>query len=401
MEDGVSLVELNNGVVGGYYRVQSESAAICVAARAGSSFEPPGKYGLAHLVEHMLFKGNEYFESGELDRLVELSGGEANAYTTREVIMVCAESVPESIVRVSQALAKALSAKVMREDEFEAEKKVVIAEARGYQSSPEALIFRLAAQSVWGDSYLGRPIEGYPETLESLSVEDAMEYKVRGFSSERVSVAVVGSISRDDALNAIRSFEGLEPLGGLIEPTPVNPSTSRIVEERDVEAAYIALSIPMPPRYVVKSLLPQLRGFIFNLEAGATSILFRRLREEKPLAYSYTVDSQLTSWGGTLSIVALEVRRDSVEEAIGELEAAVDEASRGGLDDEEWRAGRRRLYRFLTRREAISNTERADNLAASLLLYREPLTSERLVEETLKSEWTLPLPKARGVAVIV
>ncbi len=401
MAPRVRVVELDNGVVGGYYRVDSGSAAVCVAARGGSSFEPKGKYGLAHVVEHMLFKGNEYFAAGELDRLIELSGGEANAYTTREVIMLCAETVPESVVKAAGALALAIKASKLREDELEAEKKVIVAEARGYQSSPESQVFRLAAMSVWGDSHLGRPIEGYPETIESITLDDVVEYKARAFSPKRVAVAVVGGVGDAEALEAIKRFEGLEDGGALPEPPSVEPRPSRIVEDRGLEAAYVAVTLPLPSRYSLKPVLPRLRGVVFNLEAGATSILFKRLREEKPLAYSHVVDVHLTSWGGTLTIAALEVRRDRVEEAVGEIEEAVEEASKGGGGDGEWLAGRRRLYKFLTRREAVSNTERADNLAATLLLYREPITSEQLVEETLSSEWRLELPRERGVAIVM
>ncbi|WP_062662018.1 insulinase family protein [Aeropyrum camini] len=96
LERGVA----SNGLRYGFYRVDSESASICIATRGGSSFEPRGKYGIAHLTEHMIFRGNEYLADGELDRAVELSGGEANAYTTRELILVCAEFVPDSLARL-------------------------------------------------------------------------------------------------------------------------------------------------------------------------------------------------------------------------------------------------------------------------------------------------------------
>ncbi len=394
-----AVLTLENGVRVAYYRVRSESVAMCIAARAGSAFEPEGKWGLAHLVEHMIFKGNEFFSRGELDKAVELSGGEVNAYTTRELVVVCAEMVPESLVRVADYLVKAVVARRLSETDFENEKRIVMSEAKGYTSNPETQIFRLAAMSVWGDGPLGRPIEGYPESLGSISLDNVIDFKARAFSPERLSVAIVGSFSEADALEALKKFLAVEGEGRLPEPEIGGPQARRITEDRGLDTGYVSLSYPMPPREKMKELLPSLRGLIFNLEAGATSILFRRLREARGLAYSHAVEAQLTSWGGTLSLVALEVPRDRVDEALQELENAAAEASKSpGSGD--WLEGRRRLYRFLTRREAVSNTERADVLSASLLLHGEPTTVEELTAKTLESPWTMELPKERGVAIL-
>ncbi|BAA79124.2 probable peptidase [Aeropyrum pernix K1] len=399
LEHGVA----SNGLRYGFYRVESESAAICIAARGGSSFEPPGKYGIAHLTEHMIFRGNEYLQDGELDRAVELSGGEANAYTTRELILLCAEFVSDSLARVAEKLFLAVSARRLVEGEFERERAVVEAEVKGLISSPESRIYRLAHASAWGDSHLGRPIEGYPETVANISKADVEEYKASVFSPERMSLAIVGRISRLEALRVVKLFSQLEPGGKVREPETPEPRTTFLREERGIEAAYAALTLPLPPRSGLANVLARLRGVVFNLEAGATSILFKEVREERGLAYGFNVDVHITSWGSSMSLIVLEGNRDRVGELFDAMTRSLERALRGGYPESEWREGRRRLYRFYTRREAISNMERADALSAVILFHEKPFTLEDLVNQTLSSEWSLEefLRLPRGLALIV
>ncbi len=396
------LEVLGNGVRLAYYRVESGSAAICIAARAGSSYEPPGLWGLAHLLEHMLFRGNEHLRSGELDRIIELSGGEANGFTTRDLILVCAECVPESLPRVAEALYLAVSAERVDEEELESEKRIVAAEARGYQSSPDSRIFRLAAQSLWGDTHLGRPIEGYPETIMKVTPDDLLSFKASAFRPDNIAVALAGAVTRESVEAVAKVYSRLEVRGpALRDPGEVEPRPRRLEEDRGLEAGYAALALPLPGRLSLLGDLPRLRGVRFNLEAGATSVLFRELREERDVAYGYSVDVSLTFWGSTMTVVASEADRERVGEALEALEEAVRKAFAGGYGDEEWRRGRRLLYRFATRREAVSNMERADILSVSSLLYGSPVTVEDLNEATLSVEWSYPLPREWGVAVLV
>lgn len=403
---GVENVEsgvLANGVRYGFYRVDTGSSAICIAARAGSVFDPPGKHGLAHLVEHLLFKGNEYLRAGELDRAVELSGGEINAYTAREVMIICAEFIPESIEVVAEKLFYAISGVKINEDEFISEKNVVEAEVRGYLSSPEARIYRLAQKSVWGNTPLGRPIEGTPETLSRIGVEDAVRFKASAFSPENISVSIVGRASRECVRTVLSFFEKLESRGSKPRlPPHTEPSPSKIVEHIGVEAGYAAVSMPLPPRDSLVKALPRLRGVIFNLETGATSILFKMLREERGLAYAFNVDVHITSLGSTMSVVVLEGDRSRIDEIVESINNAIDFALKGGYSEREWVYGRRRLYRFLTRREAVSNSERGETLASTLLFHETPFTLEDLVRATLDSKWEYARlsVEPRGVAII-
>ncbi len=398
---GAKLLLLDNGVRLAHYRVESESAAICIAAKAGSSYEPEGLWGLSHLLEHMLFRSNEYLGSGELDRIIELSGGEANGFTTRDLILVCAECVPESLPRVAESLYLAVAASEVYDDELEAEKRIVASEARGYQSNPETRIFRLASKSLWGESHLGRPIEGYPETIMRITAGDLLSFKASAFRPDNVSVALAGAVSREAVDSVARVFSRLEARGErLRDPGPVKARPARIEEERGLEAGYAALALPLPGRLDLLSDLPRLRGVRFNLEAGATSVLFRELREERDVAYGYTVDVSLTFWGSTMTVVASEVDVERLSSALEALEEAVRIAFRGSYRGEEWVRGRRLLYRFATRKEAVSNMERADVLSVTSLLYGEPVTLEDLNNATLSVEWSYPLPGRWGVALL-
>ncbi|WP_082398243.1 M16 family metallopeptidase [Aeropyrum camini] len=297
----------------------------------------------------------------------------------------------------------AVSAKKVLEEEFERERSVVEAEVRGLISNPENRIYRIAHASVWGESHLGRPIEGYPDTVASISRADVEDYKASVFSPERMSLAIVGSFSRYDAHRVVKLFSRLEPGGGVGEPETPEPRPAFLKEDKGVESAYAALTLALPPRRGLEGLMPRLRGVVFNLEAGATSVLFKEIREERGLAYGFNVDVHITSWGSTMSLVVHEGNKERAGEILEALAYALEKGLRGGYGDREWLEGRRRLYRFYTRREAISNMDRADALSAVMLFHEEPFTIEDLISLTLKSRWSLEefLRLPRGSALII
>ena len=156
---------------------REETVALAVGFLAGSAIEPAEKRGLAHLTEHMLFRSNERYTSIDIDRLFELNGGEANAYTSRDVIAIVYESIPESFERLLDVLYWMLHGRRIDPDEFEREKSVVLQEIGEAESNPREKIYDLAFLALYGHSDLGDPVHGYRETVSSIDARDIVWFK--------------------------------------------------------------------------------------------------------------------------------------------------------------------------------------------------------------------------------
>jgi predicted Zn-dependent peptidase len=188
----------------------------------GSASEEESEHGIAHLVEHMLFKGTTHRKAYHILSRLEDVGGELNAYTTKEETVIHASFLSPDYERAIELIADLALNSVYPLKEIEKEKEVVIEEINSYRDNPAELIFDDFEEIIFKDQALGRNILGKPETVRSLDREKILEFIDRNYHTDRMVFCSVGNIGQVKLLKLFRRyFSGVHEKRSLSVPKPV------------------------------------------------------------------------------------------------------------------------------------------------------------------------------------
>ncbi|MEZ0319415.1 MAG: pitrilysin family protein [Pyrobaculum sp.] len=296
-------VVLPNGVALILDRFSWPTAALAVGVGVGSLYEGRELRGATHLLEHMLFR----VPGLDVDAAVESLGGEHNAYTERDMLVLIYEALSESAAELVELAFRMYVNEKFEVGDLERERAAVLSELRQSREDPSSRVGELVLRALFGDSDWGDPVGGVPEVVEALSLKDLAEHKARWFTPDNTVVVLSGGFGDDAAKKAVELFGGLE---GRAPPRP-KPSAGAgpglIEEVGDVEGVYYAKALRLQVD-APASLYAFLHGAAFHLEAGAKSILFHTVRNGG-VAYSYYVDYDVAGDVGYLA-VAVESARD-------------------------------------------------------------------------------------------
>src|SRR6478735_2764533 len=242
----ISSSTLPNGLP--LHRVQLEgtrSVTALVAYDAGARTERPEENGIAHFLEHLVFKGGEkYSNYRDVNETAERMGASLNAYTSHDQvafhITARAEAAPQAIDLLTDFVGRPR----IDAGELDRERGVVIQEIARAHDQPSVLAEHLIDQAAFGDHPLGRPVLGPEEHLRTFTREAIVAFRTRQWSGARGGAFLVGNLEHlpDDSELAelfcrFPSISG----GGGTEPAPaLSPRT--LVEERDSKQLHLRLS---------------------------------------------------------------------------------------------------------------------------------------------------------------
>ncbi|MBP1449179.1 MAG: insulinase family protein, partial [Thermoproteus sp.] len=186
--------KLDNGVTLLADVFPSSLAALVVGIRTGPLYEARSEKGYSHLLEHMLFN----VEGFDVDAAVEGLGGESNAYTHRDVVMLTFQALAESFKGLVDAAVRVLANRRYDERRFEREKLIVLSEMRMNRESPSERIGDLGLRALFGDGDWGIPIDGLPEVISAATLRDLLEFKEKWIKPDNIIVAVAGGIGEGE-----------------------------------------------------------------------------------------------------------------------------------------------------------------------------------------------------------
>ncbi len=309
--------------------VLTTSSDVCyagIALAAGTRDELPSESGMAHLVEHMTFKGTERLSSRQILNRIEGLGGELNAYTAKEETIYYAAFLRDHLRRALPLLPEIVFASTYPQDELEKEREVVIDEIESYNDSPAELIFDDFEALLFPNHPLGRSILGHADCLRSYSSRDLHAFTQRCYDPQNALLFVMGNASREEVERIVKrgrpdyrrptnsrptpnpSRQGGESSGLQGESiAPVLPSStgevgggssslSLFTYHKDTHQAHVMLGTQayafQDERYLGLSLLSNLLG-----GPAMNSRLSLALRERYGLVY--TVESNLTGYTDT------------------------------------------------------------------------------------------------------
>ena len=186
------IFTLENGLQCAFQAQRSSVAHIVVAIRAGARDELDDQQGLAHFLEHNLFKGTSKRKAYHILSRLDDVGGELNAYTTKEETIIHASFLKTDFRRALELLYDVLANSTFPEKELEKEKEVIKDEISSYKDAPGESIFDDFEDHIFRGDPLGRNILGTPESVDQLSRADILEFQSRTYTADRIKLAVVG-----------------------------------------------------------------------------------------------------------------------------------------------------------------------------------------------------------------
>ncbi len=186
------IFTLENGLQCSFQAQRSSVAHVVVAIRAGARDELDHQQGLAHFLEHNLFKGTSKRKAYHILSRLDDVGGELNAYTTKEETIIHASFLKTDFRRALELLYDVLANSTFPEKELEKEKEVIKDEISSYKDAPGESIFDDFEDHIFRGDPLGRNILGTPESVDQLTRADILEFQSRTYTADRIKLAVVG-----------------------------------------------------------------------------------------------------------------------------------------------------------------------------------------------------------------
>lgn len=232
--------QLKNGIRLIHTRVPSLVAHMGIIMGTGSRDELDPEHGLAHFIEHMVFKGTRKRKAYHILSRLEDVGGEINAYTTKEETCVYASFMKEDYARAMELLQDILFDSVFPVKELLREKEVIIDEINSYFDSPGELIFDDFEEQVYSGQSIGRNILGSPQSLAGFTQKDLRQFVSNNYHSDEMVICSVGNISFKRLIKGIEKHFGPVPIKSrnLLRPGIRPYVPSKITLEKDTYQAH-------------------------------------------------------------------------------------------------------------------------------------------------------------------
>jgi predicted Zn-dependent peptidase len=304
-----------------------ETAAVGLYADTGSRCEPARVNGIAHLFEHMVFKGAGGRSAREISEAIEDVGGDLNAATDRDGTSFMASVMAEHIPLGVELIADMILRPHFSSAELEREKDVVLQELGEARDTPNDIIFDDLWSAAFADQPLGRSVLGDEASIEAITVEDLHDWRRGQYRTGSLALVAAGKVEHAALVElAERHFEGL-PTGAIAAPDPARFTGGDRVGRSSCDQAHLALAFQGPAQLDEDYFAARL--FADAVGGGMSSRLFQQLREDRGLAY--TVYASLSPYRdvGLLSIYAATARRQSaaaaqlIEEVIADAAATL------------------------------------------------------------------------------
>ncbi|MBI3515625.1 MAG: insulinase family protein [Proteobacteria bacterium] len=355
---------------------QVDTVSLGVWVGVGTRNETPEINGVAHLLEHMAFKGTEGRSARAIAEAIEDVGGHLNAYTTREHTAYYAKVLTDDVSLAVDIVADILQRSVIDEDELKRERAVVLQEIGQAVDTPDDIVFDHFQATAFPDQPLGRPVLGKADIVERLSRTDLLGYQRGHYGAENMVAVASGNIDHDRFVSEIgAAFAGLPaaPSNGL---DGASYRGGDFHEERELEQVHLVIGFPGVSFYDADYYAHTLYSMV--LGGGMSSRLFQEVRERRGLVYSIYAFSATYRDGGLLGIYAGtgQSQLDEVLPVISDqLIGLADTVTAEELD----RARAQLRAGTLMARESTSS--RAESLAQQMLVHRRPIPVAELLQK--------------------
>jgi predicted Zn-dependent peptidase len=254
--------------------------------RSGSAVESEEHGGASHFLEHLVFKGTARRSTSDIAQVVDILGGDVDAFTGKEYTAFYAHVLDEQVATAIDLLTDLIVAPRFTDDDIESERSVILEEIKMVEDTPDDLVHEIFVESFWADHPLGRPILGTEETVNRLRRDQIVAHYAETFHPANVIFVASGNVRPEQIVPTLEKF--FPPVSAAPlrrEWTAPHPRQHVILrEKKELEQVHACLGsrgFPQqgPERYAAA---------LFNtvLGGGMSSRLFQRIREKEGLVYS-------------------------------------------------------------------------------------------------------------------
>lgn len=309
------------------------SCTIGAWVRTGSRYESEENAGIAHFLEHILFKGTKQRSAYDIAKEMDALGGQLNAFTEKERTCFYSRVLDQHIPVALDVLFDMLKNSLLEPEEVEREKGVILEEIKMGDDSPEDLAVARFSRALWPTDPLGRPIIGYKDVVAGMTAARLKEYLRTEYGASNLMVVAAGRVDHASFVDLVtRALEdyptGHSETRSLAEPC----QQQRLLFQKDCEQAYVyygtkGLAAGDPRRYSFLVLDAVLGG-------SMSSRLFQEIREKRGLAYSVGTFQNSYQETGVFGVHA-GTSCNSVEELLDVTDQILADIRKVGLSAEE------------------------------------------------------------------
>jgi predicted Zn-dependent peptidase len=359
----------------------------------GGRYEPAGVNGVAHFIEHMLFKGTARRSAREISQAIEGIGGYLNAFTSEEHTCFYSKALSDRLPELLDVLTDMLLNARLAPSDIDLEREVIKEEVAMCLDDPHQHVQELINETLWPEHPLGRPLTGTPRTLDHIRREHLDDFKRRHYTASNTVVAAAGNLRHDQVARAAARQTRHLPAGPAppFLPVVITQTRPRVrLFTRDVCQTQMILSIRTCSRHDERRFALRLLNTI--LGENMSSRLFQELREDRGLAYHVQSSLSFFADAGTLDIsVGLDT------EKIGQVLQLILRELRRLADSAPARAELTRARDYVLGQMTLSleNTENQMNLLGEQWLGFGRLIAPEVLQKRLAK---VTAPEIRAVA---
>lgn len=380
MSVDVEITRLPNGLtVATETMPHLESAALGIWVKAGARDETEGEHGIAHLLEHMAFKGTSRRTARQIAEQIEDVGGELNAATSVETTSYYARVLKDDVPLAMDILTDILIDSNFDPEELEREQQVILQEIGAAEDTPDDIVFDHFQETAFRDQIIGRPILGTRQTVKSFTPESLRAYLARHYSPDRMIVSAAGAVSHQDIVRRVADAFGAAgaPEAAASEPkrTLAAYTGGEFRQSRDLMDAQLVLGFEGKPYYARDFYASQVLSLI--LGGGMSSRLFQEIRETRGLCYAIYAFHWSFSDSGIFGVHAA-TGEEELAELAPVIVAELMKAAEGIRADEVTRARAQMRASLMMSQE--SPASRAGQIARQLLFNGATITNAELMD---------------------
>ena len=376
-------VTLPNGLrIIGEHNPAAASVAAGYFVHAGARDETPAVSGVSHFLEHMAFKGNDEYSPEDINRIFDELGAQYNAYTSNERTVYYGAVLPERLPDMLELLS-VLMRPVLRQADFDVEKKVILEEIAMYKDRPSFRVFDMSSEQYWRGHPLGNSILGTTASITELTMDQMGAYQRERYAPSNLMLVLAGDYDWDAVVEQVRQLSaGWQPgAAGRLRPAADPGTGSGATTDPNLNRAHIAIYAPGvamddPRRYAAAVLADAIGD-------GSGSRLYWEL-VDKGQADNASLDHESSEDQGLFSgyvSTAPERAAEVIDRYMRVLHTVQDE----GVTPEEWRRAQRKLATGLTLR-AETPLGRLTSLGATFQSTGEYLSVDEVVERVMGAD---------------